>query len=192
MKKLSALIFEMRKHTLILQRNVKVYLTRTKAINKRLNEFFRDEQPYIDKNFYETSKLLFPHLIESNEKESSNFFGDKNFMIEDEFNNKSKKKLAKISVLPEQPPYSDPKIILFAKVLDIDFLIDANEIYDKLWAAELEKIFNLNIRSGSPLQQIDVGGCHSMVLNNKGILYSWGWNNYGQCGIPSYCKILIF
>ena len=190
MQKLYALIQEMRKYTIILQRNIKVYLTRTKAINKRLNEFFRDEQPYLDKNFYETSKLLFPHVAEFNEKDSSTFFNDKNFFIEDEFN-KTKRKHLKVSLLPEHSPYGEPKIVLFAKVLDIDFLIDANEIYDKLWASEFEKLYNINIKNGNPIQQITVGGCHSMVLNNKGILYSWGWNNYGQCGVPSHGNIEI-
>jgi alpha-tubulin suppressor-like RCC1 family protein len=29
-----------------------------------------------------------------------------------------------------------------------------------------------------------LGSAHTVCVNNKGRLYTFGWNNYGQCGVP--------
>jgi alpha-tubulin suppressor-like RCC1 family protein len=64
--------------------------------------------------------------------------------------------------------------------------MDSNEIYDEVWAKEYTKLFNMNISNKSPLQIIKTGSCHTMTINSKGRVFSWGWNNYGQCGQPMY------
>ena len=103
-----------------------------------------------------------------------------------------KKKKQFVAILPEILQFNEPKIVLFAKIFDLDFTIDSGEIYDSVWASEFEKIYNLNIRNGNPIQQISIGGCHTIVLNNKGKLFSWGWNNYGQCGISRNSKLIDY
>jgi alpha-tubulin suppressor-like RCC1 family protein len=40
----------------------------------------------------------------------------------------------------------------------------------------------------SPIQLIHTGATHTIAINSKGKLFSWGWNSYGQCGHPFYSK----
>jgi alpha-tubulin suppressor-like RCC1 family protein len=65
--------------------------------------------------------------------------------------------------------------------------MDSNEIYEDCWAKDFENIFKLNLKTKSPIQIIQTGSCHTIAINNKGKLFSWGWNHYGQCGHPFYC-----
>jgi len=34
----------------------------------------------------------------------------------------------------------------------------------------------------TPIQMIHLGSHHTITINSKGKMYSWGWNNFGQCG----------
>ena len=38
------------------------------------------------------------------------------------------------------------------------------------------------MHNNTPIQKIFIGNSHSMILNSEGKVYTWGWNNYGQCG----------
>jgi alpha-tubulin suppressor-like RCC1 family protein len=42
------------------------------------------------------------------------------------------------------------------------------------------------MNSNTPVQIISSGSCHTIAMNSKGKIFSWGWNNYSQCGIPFY------
>ena len=46
-------------------------------------------------------------------------------------------------------------------------------------------IYKQSLKSNTPIQKIFIGNCHSMALNSEGKVYTWGWNNYGQCGAYS-------
>jgi len=35
------------------------------------------------------------------------------------------------------------------------------------------------------MQLISLGSTHSLAASSKGKLYSWGWNDRGQCGLNS-------
>ena len=187
-EKLTRLIREMRKNAKILQFNVKIFLYRKKAYENRLADFFKEEKSFFDNNNIECDKHLFPnrHQIKNNNLHKNNNFSKNNIFesVYQNVNNPHQQTQKKI-YLPKQTVLNDPKLLLFAKVLDLDFNIDSNEIYDNHWASEFEKVFNLNIENGTPIQQIHLGGCHTIVVNNKGKIYSWGWNNYGQCCEPS-------
>lgn len=102
-------------------------------------------------------------------------------------------------------PYEAGKINLFAKILDIDsmvyrlnkiilfkFKIETDEIYDAPWAQLFDKLYTNLIKSNTPIQMIALGSCHTVCMNNKGKVYSFGWNNYGQCGLPINCKYIYF
>ena len=88
----------------------------------------------------------------------------------------------KKDTLPEYHNYSQPKITIFAKILELDIINESSDIENKTWSEEFMKIFKEMITSNTPIQKIYVGNCHSMVLNSEGKVYTWGWNNFGQCG----------
>ena len=177
------LIALMRYNSLLIQKNVRIYQTRKHIINHRLEEFFKEESGGEMKNYMDTTKNLFPNTIHINDyQDSKNLFKeDINSYFDEEFISKKQKYKG---VFIQTNPYADPKIIVFSKVLDIDLLMDINEIYNTSWSHEFEKVYNQNIFNNTPLGTISLGGCHTLVLNTKGKVYSWGWNNYGQCGVP--------
>ena len=84
--------------------------------------------------------------------------------------------------LPEYRNFSYPKITIFSKILDLDIINDSNEIENRSWSEEFSQIFKMGIANNTPIQKIFIGNCHSMLLNSEGKVYTWGWNNYGQCG----------
>jgi hypothetical protein len=115
MIKYTGLIKEMRYQSKIIQRNYKIYILRKHAIETRLDEFFREESQYLQKLNFDNSKYLFPNINISNNLELTEFFGDeldRNISEHNEF------------LIPEFDPYGEPKITVFAKILDIDIIVN--------------------------------------------------------------------
>ncbi len=95
---------------------------------------------------------------------------------------KNKKNILKNELIPKYINYSQATITVFAKILDIDIINDSNEVEDKSWSEEYMNIYKKNLKNNTPIQKIYISDCHSMVLNSEGKIFTWGWNNYGQCG----------
>ena len=93
-----------------------------------------------------------------------------------------KKNNLKNELIPKYYNFKQATITVFAKVLDIDIINDSNEVEDKSWSEEYINIYKTCLKNNAPIQKIYVGNCHSMVLNSEGKVFTWGWNNYGQCG----------
>ncbi len=93
-------------------------------------------------------------------------------------------------VNPIHNPYDEPRISMFEKILEFDLIINTDEVYDTTWGHSYEKHFAGNIMNNTPLQQIELGISHTISLNDKGKAYSFGWNNYGQCGVPLNSTII--
>ena len=76
------------------------------------------------------------------------------------------------------------KIPLFAKILDIDIpsTTSNNEIYDKPWCEEFNNISKMNLYNKTPIQLIYTSNTHTVCINSRGHVFSFGWNNHGQCG----------
>ena len=71
----------------------------------------------------------------------------------------------------------------FSKILDIEILVDSSEIYNKPWSQLINNIYNRCESNNDSIQLISLGSQHTLCISNKGKLYSFGWNNYCQCGI---------
>jgi alpha-tubulin suppressor-like RCC1 family protein len=69
--------------------------------------------------------------------------------------------------------------------------VETDEVYEYIWAKSFDKLYSNMINSSTPLQVIALGCAHTIGLNSKGKVYGFGWNNYGQCGIPINCMILL-
>ena len=101
----------------------------------------------------------------------------------------NKKNILKNELLPKYYNYKQATITAFAKILDIDIINDSNEVEDKSWSEEYIKIYKKCLKNNSPIQKIFISNTHSMILNSEGKVFTWGWNNYGQCGaFPEYTK----
>ena len=92
-------------------------------------------------------------------------------------------------MLPVFYNFNQPIIRVFAKILEIDYIYKNEDIDENLWKDEFSKIYNDCIKNETPIQKIEISNTHTLVLNNIGKVFSWGWNNFGQCGtFPSLTK----
>ena len=78
---------------------------------------------------------------------------------------------------------AEKKPKFFSRIIDIEILIDTNEIYSKPWSQLINEIYSYLKQSNDSIQLISLGAQHTLCLSNKGKLFSFGWNNYSQCGI---------
>ena len=92
-------------------------------------------------------------------------------------------------LLPIVYNFSQPIITIFAKILDIDYIYNSEEFNEQPWDETFLKIYKNCLKNETPIQKIEISNCHTMVLNSMGKVYSWGWNNFGQCGVfPNLTK----
>ena len=85
-------------------------------------------------------------------------------------------------LIPFNYQFKLPIITIFAKILDIDVITESSENSDRSWSEEFIKIYKQCLLNNTPIEKIEISNCHSMVLTNVGKAFTWGWNNYGQCG----------
>jgi len=116
------------------------------------------------------------HKIQSELK--INFINRKLSLQKEKENEKIKNK-----ILPNYDEFNISKINLFIKILSIDSIINFSDIYEKNWGEDFQKIYKLNMKLNTPIQKISIGNYHTILLNSKGKIFSWGWNNKNQCGI---------
>lgn len=154
--------------------------------NKTSNDFI-DEEPLTGRKDISKMKTISRQKLNKNDeinlKTQSKLITEKSLL-----NLTIKNEMNKNSIIHN--PYEDGKIHLFANILDIDFMVETDEVYEKLWASSYHKIFTHCINANAPLQLISLGSSHTLCLSNKGKVYSFGWNNYGQCGIPVKSTII--
>ena len=166
-KRDSKIINLMREKVFIIQRSFRKYLIDKYDLpdNYFYNEkFLKSHHEKFEKNFIENMKILFPAAF-----------------VDDSCN--------LTPTMPVHNAYESEKIHLFAKILDLDLMVETDEVYEYIWAKSFDKLYN-NMLNSSPLQIIALGCSHTIGLNSKGRVYSFGWNNYGQCGIPINCIIV--
>jgi len=85
------------------------------------------------------------------------------------------------SYIQARTPYSLKKIHLFSHVVDLHFVSDTSEIYETPWALHWKKLSQESLISENAIQSVSLGSTHTIVTSSKGKLYSWGWNDRGQC-----------
>ena len=199
----------LKKNIMIIQKYINVKLNRKEIFDKINSKYFLENSiNNIEKENKNILKNIFPNY---NSQNNSNNKIKKNLLInsniKDEFNlipakiltsrNQNNSYILKNSIqksinntfnvlntntlLPEFTNYF-PIIKIFAKILDIDILSNNYEYSDYDWSEEFDKIYKKNIKNDTPIQIINLGNCHSLLINNEGKVYTWGWNNYSQCG----------
>ena len=130
------------------------------------NTFLKNSMPYVENYLNGYSK---------NKKNNVNYNQYINEM-------KIRKKMLKNEIIPKYINYRQATITVFAKILDIDIINDSNEVEDKSWSEEYMNVYKTCLKKNTPIQKIFISDCHSMVLDSEGKVFTWGWNNYGQCG----------
>ena len=159
--------------------NKKIKFNKRNKNNKYINNF--DNTKTIDKSYISYNKSLINEYLYNKNKSKNkddNIYENK----ENYFN------FAK-NILPPFYNFNQPIIRVFAKILEIDYIYKNDDLDENLWNEEYYKIYKDSIKNETPIQKIEISNTHSMVLNSLGKVYSWGWNNFGQCGsFPNLTK----
>lgn len=100
--------------------------------------------------------------------------------------NASRVQAQQMGLLKTLTPYSMKKIHFFTRVIDMNILVDLNEIYTHPWSAQWLKVTAENTCNDSPIMSVSAGTSHSLIVNSKGKVFAWGWNDNGQCAQPSH------
>ena len=143
-------------------------------------------------NFYYNDKFLKmqTELYEETYKKNLNILFPSLFMDKSDLNEFASNML-EMANNPVHSPYDSGKIFLFAKILDFDMMIDTNECYETLWASIYDSIYTKCLQNNDPIQLISLGSQHTICVTNKGKIYTFGWNNYGQCGVPINSTVVL-
>jgi hypothetical protein len=67
-------------------------------------------------------------------------------------------------------------------LLDVDTMVNTKSFYPDGWARSFGSHEIRMNESGSHTTQVCVGASHSVVLNDRGQVFTWGWADYGQLG----------
>ena len=175
-------LFSLKEKVFILQRNLRILIRKKYNLpdNYYYNEkFLRTQNKKYENNLLENLKIIFPAIFHEKSISSRN----RNSPIKSSMSQNSN------SVL-QLSPYEKDKIHLFSKILDFDMMIETDEVYEDLWAKCYDSVYTSCIKNNSPIQMIAVGSSHTTCVNSKGKIYSFGWNNYGQCGVPVNSTII--
>ena len=78
--------------------------------------------------------------------------------------------------------YYNNKLYFLSKLIDIDILTEICEEDLILWAQEYKKIYEFNLINKTPIQQIYLSERHTLLINNMGNIFLFGFNEKGQCG----------
>ena len=169
--------------------------------DSKTNQFLSNNLASLNTNTIENEKQSTINKNRKKKKYINNFNTIDNMNNDNDYNNKKRFKNYKNNVneymqnysqlLPRFYNFSQPIIGIFAKILDIDLIYNCEEISNnhQTWNEEFFQIYKECLKNETPIQKIEISNCHTMVLNSIGKVYSWGWNNYGQCGVfPNLTK----
>ena len=159
MKWLSTLFQKLRFEVRKIQRVVRKFLINKKVVQERLIDFFSREI-----NALENAKNF----------EKFALFGDSSTQEE------------RVSFFRNHTPYNLKKISLFSQLIDIQIRCDTSDVYENPWSSHWYQLFKENLVNDTPIQKVALGSTHSIVVNNKSRLFTWGWNDSGQLGHNPY------
>ena len=191
---------EHKKDIITIQKNWKTFydVNRFKLLKYKtliIQNFYRKyliKKYNLPSNFYYNDKFLKmqTELYEETYKKNLNILFPSLFMDKSDLNEFASNML-EMANNPIHNPYDSGKIFLFAKILDFDMMIDTNECYETLWASIYDSIYTKCLQINDPIQLISLGSQHTICVTNKGKVYTFGWNNYGQCGVPINSTIVL-
>ena len=96
-----------------------------------------------------------------------------------------------MGLLKTLTPYSSKKINFFTRTIDLSVQTDLSEIYGQGWSTQWNKATAESTLNEAPIMSVSVGQTHTMIVNSKGKVFSWGWNDNGQCAKPPQVNEII-
>ncbi|CAI2359384.1 unnamed protein product [Moneuplotes crassus] len=155
MRWLSTLFQKMRFEIRKIQRCTRKFLIRKKKMKERLMEFFPQEIASLENVRNVENYAMFGEPEEDEDK--NNFFKN-------------------------HTPYNLKKVNLFSQIVDVQLLCDTSDVYETPWSLHWLQLSQEMLTNDTPIQRISLGSTHTLAVNSKSKLYSWGWNEFGQLG----------
>ena len=91
----------------------------------------------------------------------------------------TRQEATQMGLLKALTPYSIKKIYFFTRVIDLSILTDLSEIYQNPWSSQWIKAVRESTVADTPIMSIQTGETHSLAVNTKGKVFTWGWNDNG-------------
>ena len=204
---------KMRENTFVIQTYVKRYqemsLIRKKIINNYFSEDFKEKEILeikMEKCLFpcsgkekpkklsqSSSSYFLPKYKEVNPKILSYSISTKKLRVDNSKQNNcgnDESNESEFNLVPRYSIYDEGKTKIFSKILAVDTMLNPADVHDYHWHENYMAIFTQNMKSNSPIQIISVGDGHSLAINSKGKVFTWGWNQKGQCGMKSSQSLL--
>ena len=148
-----------RKNVIILQKAYRRYMARRDQIKIRLYNYLTQELQVIENVKAMEYAQLHGNLVNRNQAQ-------------------------KMGLLKTLTPYSIKKISFFTRVIDLSILVDLSEVYTHPWSTQWLKAMAESTHNDAPIMNITAGQTHTMIVTSKCKVYTWGWNDNGQCTKP--------
>ena len=67
-------------------------------------------------------------------------------------------------------------------ILDCDIVVNSFDIYPEGWSLAVNDLAHNLMRRNAEVEHIGLGVAHTVCVDNKGSVYTWGWGERGQLG----------
>ncbi|KAL4471689.1 hypothetical protein ABPG74_008582 [Tetrahymena malaccensis] len=170
---LTELYQKLRKAIIIIQRNARIFIIRKRERNLRNAEFLGPLEQNLKRIRISEELLLFNGQSKVIDQNTS--LQNEIFRLDKSLENVLEK---------SHEHFFQQRMYLFSYVIDFEILSDTSEIYDPLWSSLYQASFKDNYDKQSYIQHISIGDTHSLTCSLSSKIHTWGWNDFGQLGVP--------
>nr|BAI63634.1 myosin10 [Tetrahymena thermophila] len=170
---LTELYQKLRKAIIIIQRNARIFIIRKRERNQRNAEFLGPLEQNLKRIRISEELLLFNGQSKVIDQNTS--LQNEIFRLDKSLENVLEK---------SHEHFFQQRMYLFSYVIDFEILSDTSEIYDPLWSSLYQASFKDNYDKQSYIQHISIGDTHSLTCSLSSKIHTWGWNDFGQLGVP--------
>ena len=180
MKKSVKHIEDLYNSVLPIQRKIKKYLQQKKVFIGLMKNYL--EQKYNNYLISENKKIMhYFHIIQREHLQKEGFLQKSNNNYKNIINISKETKSNNKSFIQ--------KIHFFTEINDIDVYNTSVIVYNnEFWCDKFYKLLKIDKKlfgDNSTFLNIKIGETYSCLLNSKGKIYSFGWNENGQCNIDT-------
>ena len=163
-----------------IQRKIRTYLALKKSFVKVMKNYM--EQKYNNYSIAENKKILhYFRVIQREHLQKEGYIQQNKYGIKKIVNKPKEQKIGNKSF--------NQKITFFTEINDIDLYNSSIMIYNnEFWCDKFYKLVKIDKKlfgENSSFLNIKVNETYTCLLNSKGKIYTFGWNENGQCNIET-------
>lgn len=171
----------MRKSALIIQKAYRKYFTKKKRIDEKMNLFLEDFGQYNQEVDQIEYTILFENTDTLTSLENIETYTKLPFFLNDSkinFGSENFKQFIPKSLEIELKP----RVKFMSVLVDISINVDTTNIYPNTWSHEFLSFLKKVHKKNNRLLHLEIGETFTMAITEDKEVYSWGLNDYNQCG----------